>query len=112
MSTEKFEFKGAGISYWWLTWWTGFLSIVTIGIFIPWAFCAKQRWIARRTFIDGRPLVFKGSGFGIFGNMFIIILLSIITLGIYYPWGWCKIQRWKVNNLKFADDSDIQSMKF
>jgi len=112
MSSGKFEFMGAGFSYWWLTYWTGFLTLITIGIFGPWAYCAKQRWIARRTIIDGRPLVFKGTGAGIFGNMLVIFFLTIITLGIYFPWGWCKIQRWKTNNLQFADDSDIQKMKF
>ncbi len=88
--------------------WTYLLTVLTAGLFWPWAYVARQKWIAERTFIDGRQLVFRGTGLGIFGTFLLVIILTIITVGIYFPWGFCRIKRWQVNNLYFADHGDIE----
>jgi uncharacterized membrane protein YjgN (DUF898 family) len=108
MPTGKFEFKGSGGSYLWLVIWTTILTVITVGIFYPWAYCTVEKWRAKNTYIDQKQLVFKGSGGGIFGTWLLVVLLSIITVGIYYPWGYCRIQRWKTNNLYFAEAGDIE----
>jgi len=107
MPHGNFEFKGKGLGFWWLMIWTGFLTIITIGLFWPWAYSAQQRWLTEHTYIDGKQLVFKGTGIGLFGTWLLVVFLSIITLGIYAPWGYCRIKRWQVNNQYFADDGDI-----
>jgi uncharacterized membrane protein YjgN (DUF898 family) len=107
MPHGSFEFKGRGGGYLWLVIWTGFLTILTAGIFYPWAMSAMERWKAKNTFIDGKQLVFKGTGAGLIGNWIVIILLSLITVGIYAPWGYCRIQRWINNNRYFADPADV-----
>ena len=107
MAHGNFEFKGTGASYFWLLIWTNILTAITLGLYFPWAYCANQRWIAERTFIDGKQLTFKGTGGSFFGTWLLIAFLSIITLGIYAPWGYCRLKRWQINNLYFADEGDI-----
>ena len=106
MAHGKFEYKGTGLAYLWLMIWTGILILITLGLAFPWAYTAKQRWIAARTFIDNKQLVFKGTGMGMFGTWLLVVFLTMITLAIYAPWGYCRIKRWQTNNLYFADPGD------
>lgn len=108
MAHGKFEFKGTGGSFLWLIIWTSILTVVTFGLFFPWAYAHNQKWIAERTFIDGKQLCFKGTGAGFFGTWLLIVFLTFITLGIYAPWGFCRLKRWQTNNLYFADTADIE----
>ena len=106
MATGKFEFNGTGGGYVWLVLWTSVLNILTVSLAYPWTETAKERWKAKKTYIDCRQLTFKGTGFGFFGTWLVIIILTIITLGLYAPWGACRLQRWKTNNLYFASSGD------
>lgn len=108
MAHGKFEYKGTGGSFLWLFIWTTVLNFISFGLFFPWAYCAQQRWIAERTFIDEKQLCFKGTGMGFFGTWLLIVFLTVITLGIYLPWGFCRLKRWQTNNLYFADATDIE----
>ena len=64
MATGKFEFNGTGGGYVWLVLWTSVLNILTVSLAYPWTETAKERWKAKKTYIDGRQLTFKGTGFG------------------------------------------------
>lgn len=108
MAHGKFEFKGTGIEFLWLAIWTSVLTTLTLGIFGPWAYSSVVRWMAEKTFIDGKQLCFKGTGGEFFGTYLMIVLLTIITLGIYAPWGGCRMTRWLVDNLYFADPGDVE----
>jgi uncharacterized membrane protein YjgN (DUF898 family) len=61
----------------------GFLTIITLGIGVPWAAVYRQRWLVSHTIIEGKRLTFDGTGAQLFGNYIKWWLLSIITLGIY-----------------------------
>lgn len=74
------------------------LSIVTLGIGIPWAVCMKERWYVKHTIIDGHKLTFDGTGGQLFGNYIKWFLLSIITLGIYSLWLGIKMKKWVVKH--------------
>lgn len=102
MSNKVFEFRGTGIGYIWLLLWTTVVSILTLGLFFPWAYSALQRWIASNTFVNGRQLVFTGTGIGFFWTWLLIMILSAVTFGIFIPWGYCMLKRWETNNLDFA----------
>ncbi len=110
MAHGKFEFKGKGLGYLWLFIWTNILTVITFGLFYPWAITAKYRWKTAHTFIDGKQLCFKGTGGGLFANWLLILILSIITLGIYIPWGYVRIQKWIVGNTYYADTGDVEYM--
>jgi len=102
MPQGNFEFQGRGLSFLWLLIWTTLLTLITVGIFTPWAYTAQQKWIARNTTVDGKPLEFTGTGLGLLGNWLLVFILTTITLGIYVPWGYCRLKRWEINNLHFA----------
>ena len=98
MQTRLFEFRGSGFGYIWVILWTTVVTMVTLGLFFPWAYSAQQRWIASNTYLNGQPLRFDGTGIGFFGQWLLILVLSFITLGIYIPWGYCRFKRWEVEN--------------
>jgi len=86
--------------------WTilGFIvSLFTLGICLPWAYCMIYRMEASHTVIQGRRLVFKGTAVSLFKNWIIWLLLSIITLGIYGLCVGIKLKQWKIKNTMFAE---------
>lgn len=100
----KFEFRGSGLGYFWLFLWTSLVSIITFGLFFPWAYSAQQRWIADNTYVGGRRQAFVGSGLGLLGHWLLIMILTFITFGLYMPWAYCRLKRWEVENTVFADE--------
>lgn len=98
MSRGVFEFRGSGFGYIWLLLWTVLLTLITGGLFFPWAYAAQQRWIAANTYLNGQPLQFVGTGIGFFFQWLLILALSFITVGLYAPWGYCRLKRWEVDN--------------
>ncbi len=78
------------------------LSLITLGLGVPWALCMKERWIARHTYIDGHQLRFNGNGAQLFGKYIIWLLLTIVTLGIYSFWLEIKMKQWVVKHTHFA----------
>ena len=104
MYNKVFEFKGSGFGYLWLVVWTSLLTIITFGLFFPWAYSAQQRWITANTYVHGKQLAFHGTGPGFFVNWLIIMVLTIITFGLYTPWAYCQIKRWETNNITFAEE--------
>lgn len=77
------------------------VTLITLGIALPYAIVLRQRWICRNTFIEGRRLMFTGSGMGLFGNWIKWWLLIIVTLGIYSFWVVPRLTKWKVENQAF-----------
>lgn len=98
------EFTGKGGSLFWLTLWTGFLTAITLGFYLPWAICQRARWAARNTFINGRQMKFTGKGSQIAGIVYISVLLSILTLGIFTYWAYCTIKKWIYLNYEPSDE--------
>ena len=79
------------------------VTIVTLGICYPWAFCMVYGWKIKHTVIEGRRLKFTGSAVSLFGNWIKWFLLCIITLGIYSFWLFIALEKWKVKNTVFAN---------
>lgn len=74
----------------------GFLvTVATLGICLPWAYCMVYRWEAEHTVIDGRRLRFDGSAVNLFGLWIKWLLLCIITLGIYGFWVSISLKKWR-----------------
>ena len=79
------------------------VTVFTLGICFPWAYCMILRWQINHTVIEGRRLQFNGKGIGLLGNWIKWMLLSIITLTIYSWWIPIKLEKWKVKNTSFAN---------
>jgi len=79
------------------------ITIMTLGICFPWAFCMIYTWEAKHTVINGRRLTFDGTAFQLFGNWAKWFLLTLLTLGIYGFWLKIKLKKWKTKHTSFID---------
>ncbi len=70
------------------------VSIVTVGLLLPWAVCYLQRWETEHTVVDGYKLAFDGKAISLFGNWVKWFLLTLITCGIYSFWVTIKMKKW------------------
>ena len=82
---------------------SGFITIITFGLGLPWATCLKEAWYARHSVVDDRRLYFDGTGAQLFGNYIKWWLLSVVTLGIYSLWIPIKMKQWVVEHTHFAN---------
>jgi uncharacterized membrane protein YjgN (DUF898 family)/TolA-binding protein len=93
------EFNGSGRDYLGLFVIHLFLlSMLTLGLYSPWAWVRLFKLRASHTVINGKEVTFIGSGLKLFGICLLNALLTIITLGIYSPWAICRISKWKAEN--------------
>lgn len=79
------------------------VTLLTLGICLPWAYCMVYRWEAKHTVVNGHRLVFDGSAAQLFGKWILWLLLTIITVGIYGLWVNIKLKKWKVKHTHFAN---------
>jgi len=79
------------------------VTIATLGICYPWAFCMIYSWEASHTVINGRRLQFNGTAISLFGQWIKWLLLCIVTLGIYSFWLGIALKKWQVKNTSFAN---------
>ena len=79
------------------------VTVLTLGICLPWAYCMIYRWEASHTVINGHRLTFNGTAMQLFGKWILWLLLTIITLGIYGLWVNIKLKKWKVSHTCFAN---------
>lgn len=79
------------------------VTVFTLGICMPWAYCMIYRWEANHTVINGRRLSFDGTAVQLFGKWIVWLILTIITLGIYGLWVSIKLKKWKVSHTHFVN---------
>lgn len=76
----------------------GFVSVISLGLLVPWAICFRYRYIASHTIIDGKQLYFDGNAAQLWGQWFKWLFFIIITVGIYTFWVGLRLQQWRVNH--------------
>ena len=76
-----------------------FLSgVFSLGLAAPWAFCYRERWVARHTYIEGRQLHFVGKSFDLWLFLLKWTLFSVLTLGLYSFVVPIRFQQWRIKN--------------
>lgn len=83
------------------------ITILTLGICLPWAYCMIYSWEAKHTVIEGKRIYFDGTAIQLFGNWLKWWFLTIITLGIYGFWVFIKLKQWRVKHTFFDDGTKI-----
>ena len=78
------------------------VTVLTLGICLPWAFTMIYNWETKHTVINGYRLRFDGTAVGLFGNWIKWLLLTIITFGIYGFWVHIKLKKWIVKHTYFV----------
>ena len=92
------EYNGTGGGLF-VTFLVGYLlSIITLGIYVPWFMCKVSRFVLDNTSImqgsaQAGTLAFTGAGGDLFVTFIVGYLLSIITLGIYSFWFAVKLMQ-------------------
>ena len=76
----------------------GLFSVVTLGIYFPWALVRLFKLKASHTTIHGKKTSFSGAGGQFFVRLLLNGLLTFVTLGFYGPWAFCHIFRWKADH--------------
>jgi uncharacterized membrane protein YjgN (DUF898 family) len=89
---QRLEFRGSWLDIFGATLLMGLLSLVTLGIGIPWAYVHYRKTIISHTFLNEQPLQFDGKGGQLFGQMLMILLLTLITLGFYAILGFANVR--------------------
>lgn len=78
------------------------VTVFTLGICYPWAFCMVYSWEAKHTVVNGYRLSFDGKAIQLFGLWVKWLFLTIITIGIYSFWVSISLKKWKTKHTHFA----------
>jgi uncharacterized membrane protein YjgN (DUF898 family) len=97
-----FQFIGQGGSLFVLALVQGLLTMVTLGIYTPWAQVKFMQYMNQHTRVYYRERWFQGNFTGDGGQYFVLnlvgLLLTQLTLGIYYPWYYAKKRAFDTNH--------------
>lgn len=74
------------------------VTICTLGICFPWAYCMVYKWEIEHTVINGHRHSFDGTSMELFGLWMKWLLLTIITLGVYSFWVRIDLLKWKTKH--------------
>lgn len=104
MSEGNCRFAGKGVEYFPTVFIHLFLlSVLTFGIYTPWAWVKLLRLKASHTRIRGLPVRFDGSGAVLFKLSLGYGILTLVTLGVFGPWAICAILKWRAENTFVGD---------
>jgi len=79
------------------------VTVLSLGICLPWAYCMVYNWETKHTIIDTKRLGFDGKAIQLFGHWLKWLVLIIITLGIYGLWVNIKLKQWKIKHTYFIE---------
>lgn len=99
--TARFEFDGGAATYVGTAIAAFLVTVLTLGICLPWGLCMRYRWRTKHTLIDGYRLRFTGRAIGLFGQWIKWWLLIFITIGIYSFWIVPRLTRWITRHQEF-----------
>jgi uncharacterized membrane protein YjgN (DUF898 family) len=107
--TVQFRFEGQGGQLF-VTFLVGYLlTMITIGIYMPWFICKLTKFYLDNTTIttsDGSVYNprFEGGGGDLFVTFLVGYLLTMVTIGIYAPWFMCKLNKWFAERTKLVSN--------
>ena len=106
---KRFDYKGTGAGLFGNLFVGVLLTIITLGIYLPWFVVKLYKYVLENTImkVGGSEVRFdfRGSGAELFGTWIIGVILSIITLGIYYSWFVVSVSKFFAANV-VARDAD------
>lgn len=102
-----FDFEGNGGELF-LMYLAGYLlTIVTLGIYLPWLSAKVMRFFAENSRVHFGGRVFAGAFYGGGSELFIVFLagylLTILTVGIYLPWFLVKLWKYQFNHHEYVE---------
>lgn len=82
-SRHSFVFTGKGGEYFLICLVNFLLTIITLGIYGPWALVKCRRYIYQHVTLNGQPFSYKGTGGAIFVSMFLIIVVYLLSISCF-----------------------------
>ncbi|EFN6912391.1 DUF898 family protein [Escherichia coli O10] len=82
-SRHSFVFTGKGGEYFLICLVNFLLTIITLGIYGPWALVKCRRYIYQHVTLNGKPFSYKGTGGAIFVSMFLIIVVYLLSISCF-----------------------------
>lgn len=108
----QFKFTGEGGKLFCLFFVQGLLTVITFGIYSPWAMKNILAYLADNLTLDGKKFKFSGDGGDMFSLFIVQGILISITCGLYTPVAELKIRKYMLEKLtldgkpfSFNDDS-------
>jgi uncharacterized membrane protein YjgN (DUF898 family) len=110
----RFWMSGSGWAYSWRACLWTLLTLLTLGLALPWRESALERYKMRHLYYGSLEGRFDGSGWGLFKRGWWLWLLSlpIITVPFTYPAYKAVLWRWWLSGIRFGEvrfDSDLRT---
>lgn len=110
----RFWMSGSGWAYSWRACLWGVLTLLTLGLALPWRESALERYKMRHLHYGDLPARFEGTGWGLFKRGWWLWLLSlpIITVPFTYPAFRAVLWRWWASGVRFGEvsfESDLRA---
>jgi uncharacterized membrane protein YjgN (DUF898 family) len=110
----RFWMSGSGWAYSWRACLWGLLTLLTLGLALPWRASALEDYKMRHLHYGDLPARFEGTGWALFKRTWWLWLLSlpIITLPFTYPAYKAALWRWWVSGIRFGEvrfESDLRT---
>ena len=98
----RYSFDGGAATYLGVGILAFLVTVLTLGLGLPWAMVMRESWKAKHTLINGVRVSFTGTGAGLFGHYIKWWLLTLVTLGIYSFWMVPRLTKWIVEHQQVA----------
>lgn len=82
-SRHSFVFTGKGGEYFLICLVNFLLTIITLGIYGPWALIKCRRYIYQHVTLKGQPFSYKGTGGAIFVSMLLIVVVYLLSISCF-----------------------------
>lgn len=110
----RFWMSGSGWAYSWRACLWSLLTVVTVGLALPWRESALERYKMRHLHYGDLPGSFAGTGWTLFkcGWWLWLLSLPIITLPFTYPAYQAVVWRWWLSGIRFGEvrfESDLRT---
>jgi uncharacterized membrane protein YjgN (DUF898 family) len=83
LAPHRLHFKGEGTKYFSVVFVNYLLTIITLGLYYPWAKTSKLRYLYENTELAESPFAFVGTGKEIFKGFIKLFAILIVFFGIY-----------------------------
>ena len=112
----RFWMSGSGWAYSWRACLWGLLTLLTLGLALPWRESALERYKMRHLHYGELEARFEGTGWGLFKRGWWLWLLSwlIVTVPFTYPAYRAVVWRWWVSGIRFGEvrfESDLRAVR-
>ena len=110
----RFWMSGSGWAYSWRACLWGLLTLLTLGLALPWRESALERYKMRHLHYGDLEARFEGTGWGLFKRGWWLWLLSlpIVTVPFTYPAYRSVLWRWWASGVRFGEvrfESDLRT---